>query len=166
MPLLYYLNVSLHLFAALVWLGGMLFLAIVGAPVLRKVEPPALRQQLFQVLGVRFAWFGWVCIPVLVATGIVNLHYRGWLQWSGLLDSAAFWATPTGRDLAIKVGAVAVMIAVSAIHDFILGPMAGRATPGSPDALRLRRHAALLARVNALLGIIVVLAAVRLARGG
>ncbi len=166
MPLLYYLNVSLHLFAALVWLGGMLFLAIVGAPALRRVEPPSLRQQLFQVLGVRFAWFGWVCLVILVATGIVNLHYRGWLQWNGVLGSGFFWASPTGRDLAIKLGAVAVMIVVSAVHDFILGPRAGHAVPGSPEALQLRRNAALLARVNALLGVVVVLAAVRLARGG
>ncbi len=166
MPALYFVNVSIHLLAALVWLGGMLFLAIVGAPVLRKVEPPPLRQQLFQVLGVRFAQVGWVCIAILVATGIVNLHYRGFLQWNGVLGSGAFWATGVGRDLAIKLGAVAAMIVVSSVHDFILGPHAGRATPGSPEALRLRRNAALLARVNSLLGVVVVLAAVRLARGG
>ena len=30
----YYLNVTAHVFAALLWLGGMFFLATVGAPVL------------------------------------------------------------------------------------------------------------------------------------
>ena len=47
---------------------------------------------------------------------------------------------------------------------FFLGPAAGHAQPGSPRALALRKHAAHLARANALLGIIVVIAAVRLAR--
>ena len=33
MSILYYINVSAHLLAALLWLGGMFFLAIVGAAV-------------------------------------------------------------------------------------------------------------------------------------
>jgi copper resistance protein D len=67
--------------------------------------------------------------------------------------------------LAAKLATVVTMIVVSAVHDFLLGPAAGRATPGSPDAITLRRHAALLARANALVGILLVIAAVRLARG-
>jgi len=51
------------------------------------------------------------------------------------------------------------------VHDFFLGPAAGRAAPASARANRLRRRAALLARVNALLGLLLVAAAVRLARG-
>jgi putative copper resistance protein D len=62
--------------------------------------------------------------------------------------------------------AVALMLSISAIHDFILGPRAGRAAPGSAAALVFRKRAALLARANALLGVFLVAAAVRLARGG
>jgi copper resistance protein D len=58
------------------------------------------------------------------------------------------------------------MLAVSAIHDFVLGPAAGREPAGSDRATTLRRRAALLARVNALVGLLLVVAAVRLARGG
>jgi uncharacterized membrane protein len=47
----YFVNVTVHVFAALLWLGGMFFLAVVGAPVLRSVEPPELRAQLFRRLG-------------------------------------------------------------------------------------------------------------------
>jgi len=56
------------------------------------------------------------------------------------------------------------MVTVSAVHDFVDGPAAGRARPGSPESIRLRRRAALLARTNALLGVVLVVAAVRLAR--
>ncbi|HEX6533372.1 MAG TPA: CopD family protein [Gemmatimonadaceae bacterium] len=166
MPWLYYANVTVHVLAAMLWLGGMFFLGVVGAPVLRAIEPPALRQRLFQQLGVRFRSAGWWAIGTLVATGVVNLHYRGWLHWDGVLGSDAFWRTPVGHALALKLAAVTTMIVVSATHDFVLGPMAGRAEPGSPRALGLRRHAAHLARANALLGVLVVVAAVRLARGG
>jgi hypothetical protein len=36
----------------------MFFLAIVGAPVLRSVEPAALRQRLFHEVGLRFRALG------------------------------------------------------------------------------------------------------------
>ena len=166
MSALYWINVTVHLLAALFWLGGMLFLGIVGAPVLRAVEPPALRQRLFHDLGTRFRAAGWTAIAVLVVTGVLNLHFRGWLHWSGVLGSADFWRTAAGHALAAKLVAVGAMLAASAVHDFVLGPAAGRAAPGSEAALALRRRAALLARGNALLGVAVVVAAVRLARGG
>ena len=166
MQTLYFVNVTVHVLAALLWLGGMFFLGVVGAPALRRIEPPALRQRLFQELGRRFRTVGWVAIAILVATGVLNLYFRGWLQWSGMLGAPAFWRTALGHALAAKLVAVVTMIAVSATHDFLLGPAAGRAAPGSPRAIVLRRRAALLARVNAFVGVIVVIAAVRLARGG
>ena len=161
----YLLSVTLHVLAALLWLGGMFFLAAGGAPVLRRVEPPALRAQLFRLLGERFRAVGWACIAVLLATGAANLWFRGW--WGAeVWGSGAFWASRPGRALAWKLAAVAVMVATSALHDFVQGPRAARLAPGTPEALSARRRAAWLARVNAAVGIVLVAAAVRLARGG
>lgn len=164
MPLLYYVNVTIHILAAMLWLGGMFFLGVVGAPALRAVEPPALRQRLFQQLGIRFRSVGWIAIAILVLTGIVNLHYRGWLHWDAVLASRAFWSTAVGTALAIKLLSVTVMIVVSAVHDFLLGPIASKLQAGTPRAVAFRKRAAWLARVNALLGVVVVVAAVRLPR--
>jgi copper resistance protein D len=162
---LYLTNVSVHLFAALLWLGGMFFFALVGAPVLRGVEPPALRAELFRKLGQRFLGVAWASIAVLLVTGTLNLHFRGLLGWD-TLGSGAFWALPYGRALAWKLGAVGVMLVVSVLHDFWLGPAASRLRPGTPAALTARRRASWLARGNALAGVVAVLAAGRLARGG
>ncbi|HXF24413.1 MAG TPA: CopD family protein [Gemmatimonadaceae bacterium] len=162
----YYAVVTIHVLTALFWLGGMSFIAIIGAPLLRSVQPPELRQRLFRDLGLRFRTAGWIAIAILIVTGVINLHYRGWLQWDGVWASSAFWHSGVGHSLACKLIAVTAMVAVSAVHDFILGPAAGRQTPGSPRAIAFRRHAAHLARANAVLGIIIVIAAVRLARGG
>jgi hypothetical protein len=107
------------------WLGGMFFLGVVGAPVLRQVQPPELRQHLFNAVGVRFRALSWSAIVVLLATGVLNLRYRGWLTWDSALGAPAFWESATSNALAWKLGAVATMIGVSAIHDFVLGP--GRA---------------------------------------
>jgi uncharacterized membrane protein len=162
---LYFANVTVHILAAIFWLGGMFFLGVVGAPALRALEPAAVRQRIFQQLGVRFRTAGWWAIAILLVTGALNLYFRGWLHWS-VLGSSGFWMTRVGRALALKLLGVAAMILASSIHDFVLGPRAGRATPGSPHAISLRTHAAHLARLNALLGIAVVVAAVILARGG
>src|SRR5689334_7333788 len=59
---IYLLNVTLHVLAAMLWLGGMLSLALVGAPVLRQVDPPALRAELFTRIGRRLRGVGWGAI--------------------------------------------------------------------------------------------------------
>ena len=157
--------ITIHVLAAMLWLGGMLFLGAVGAPVLRAVQPDELRQRLFSELGRRFRTLGWVAIGTLLLTGTANLHFRGLLQWRGVLGEAAFWGSTYGHVLAVKLAAVTLMIGVSALHDFVLGPRAVRAAlEGGTDAPAWRRRAALVARANALIGLIVVAAAVRLAR--
>ncbi len=162
---LYHLNVTVHLLAALLWLGGMFFLGVVGAPVLRKVQPAGLRAELFEKIGERFRTVGWIAIAVLLVTGAANLNFRGMLRWE-LLGNSGFWATPYGQALAWKLGTVAAMIVMSALHDFVLGPMASRESPESARALKLRRQVNWIARLNALVGLGLVVAAVRLARGG
>ena len=121
---------------------------------------------MFNELGVRFRTVGWICIGLLVVTGIGNIQLRGLLTWETVLGSSAFRKTTLGYALAVKLAAVVTMIAVSALHDFWLGPAAGRIEAGTPAALALRRRAAMLARINAAVGVVVVIAAVRLVRGG
>jgi uncharacterized membrane protein len=166
MPTLYYMNLTIHVIASMVWLGGMFFLGLVGAPALRTIESAALRQRLFQVIGSRFRTVGWWSIGVLVTTGLVNVHYRGWLRGGNLLAPGGFWSTATGTALAFKLVLACLMIALSAAHDFILGPRASRAQPGSAMAIKTRRRASRIARANAVLGLLLIAAAVRLARGG
>lgn len=160
---LYFVNVTLHVLAALMWLGGMFFFALVGAPVLRTIASDSLRAELFTKLGERFRMVGWIAIAVLLATGVLNLYFRGVLDMD-VLSSSEFWNTPFGSALMWKLGAVGVMLVVQGVHDFQLGPASGRALPGTDEALRLRRRAAMLARVSAIMGLIVVVAAVKLAR--
>lgn len=163
MRTLYHATVFLHVLAAVVWLGGMFGLAVL-APVLRRAGDPATRQKLFQQVGRRFRTVGWACIGLLVLTGTAQLAWRGW--WGmDVWGSAAFWATDTGRALAWKLGAVCVMLAIQAVHDFRHGPRAGTLDPRSPEAASMRRRAALLARVNAVVGVLVVWFAVALVRG-
>lgn len=161
---LWHVTVTVHLLAAMIWLGGMMALALL-APVLRSAGDEVFRQRLFQAVGVRFRTVGWICIAVLVATGVAQLRIRGWWGWA-LWSSPGFWGTPLGRSFLGKLVSVTVMLVAQAFHDFSHGPRAGRLPPGSDEARRMRRTASLLARANAVLGIVVIYFAVRLARGG
>jgi uncharacterized membrane protein len=160
----YLVNVTVHVLAAMFWLGGMFFLGLIGAPVLRALEPATLRQRLFNEFGLRFRTAGWIAIVVLVTTGVLNLWFRGWLRWDAVLGSAEFWSSEPGRVLAIKLLAVIAIVIIAAVHDFILGPAASRLEPGSEAALLSRQRAAWIARINALIGIVLLVAAVWLAR--
>jgi putative copper resistance protein D len=128
----------LHVAAALTWVGGMLFVALVLVPVTRRLEDPALRRRLMHEAGLRFRAVGWAAMALLVATGLINI----WLR-PELLTLARFW---------LKVVLVILAIALSALHDFVLGAGAGR-----PDAApSLRPAASWIARVNLMLVLVVV----------
>jgi len=128
----------LHLAAALTWVGGMLFVALVLVPVTRRLEDPLLRRGLVHAAGVRFRTVGWVAIGLLIATGLVNV----WLR-PELLTLARFW---------VKIALVILALVLGALHDFVLGPRAGQ-----PDAPPFMRPAASwVARANVVLVLIVV----------
>lgn len=165
MSLLHFTVVVAHVLAAIVWIGGILFLALVGAPVLRRIDSASLRARLFTELGRRFRVVGWGAVLVLLVTGTLNLHFWGFLR-PGVMGSRDFWASPIGISLAWKLGGVGVMLLLSAGHDLLLGPMAANASPGTERADRVRRIGSWFARATAVAALIVVVAAVRLARGG
>jgi uncharacterized membrane protein len=137
---------SIHLLSAITWLGGMLFIAVVLVPVLRRLPDPALRTRLVTETGVRFRAVGWVAVVLLVLTGLANLWIR-----PELLGAPRFQA---------KAALVVLAILLSALHDFVLGPRAG--LPGAAPRARLR--ASWVARLNVL--VVLVIAALGLALRG
>ena len=155
--------VVVHVLAAIVWVGGVLFFALVGAPVLRTVEPPELRASLFDAIGRRFRHVGWWAVAVLLVTGPVLLAMRGWLS-PDVLFRAEFWRTAAGTALAWKLALVVVMIALTAAHDVALDPRRARDAAGGAASERSRRRAVLMARFGALAAVAVVAVAARLAR--
>ena len=152
--LLWGVVVWLHVLAAITWVGGMIFIAAVLAPVWRGLEPP-LRQRLTQSVGPAARSLSWFAIVLLVMTGILNV-----------IHLHPSWDSLTGRLLAAKLTLVAVVLMVSAAHDFWLGPrlssmrQAGAITEATP----LARAVPLIARVNLALALAIVFLAVLLAR--
>ncbi|MCL6552212.1 MAG: CopD family protein [Firmicutes bacterium] len=160
---MYHAAVFLHIVAAVVWVGGMVFLSLVLVPVARRL-PPAERAALVTQVGVRFRTVGWVAMAVLVGNGLANAAVRG-VTWESVMTGRLL-ASTWGRILAVKVALVAVILGASILHDFVVGPAASRAATGqaTPEALRRRRQAAWLGRVNLLLALTVLLLATFLVR--
>jgi copper resistance protein D len=163
--MLYQLSVYVHILGAMVWVGGMLFLSLVAVPVARRLPPPE-RARLLDAIGRRFRVVGWSCVALLIATGIVNSGYRG-VTW-GSLASGAILDTTFGRLLCLKLLIVAAMLAITALHDLVIGPRSTRAlSETSPDApiTAGRRTMRWLAVLALLLALLVVAVASMLVRG-
>jgi uncharacterized membrane protein len=154
-----FLNVWLHILAAVIWIGGMLFLSLIAVPVLRRVDSPLVRQDLFRAMARRFRRLVWICIVVLIPTGIVNVLYYG--------NTAA--GSPYMKVLHIKLGLVAFLILMGLLHDFVIGPRAGRAMardglPPTGTDLLMVALAPWIGRFNLLLGIVILMLAAALTR--
>lgn len=167
MHALFVLSVWIHILAAATWIGGSLFLVIVLAPTIRKLE---FREQgwiFIHRVAQRFSWVGWSCFGLLIATGIFNLFVHGGMN-RGLLGSGEFWLGSYGKVFAWKLALVGIILVLSAVHDFGLGPQTVRARMENPGSLETRRLLLMVrwaGRVNLLLGLAVMGLGVALVRG-
>ena len=166
MHVLYLISVWLHILAACAWIGGMIFLVVVMVPLLRRPENRARAAELFHLFGARFRVVGWIALSTLVVTGVVNLVSRGFSL--GQILRGDVFGGRWGSILALKLAFVVAVLAMSAVHDFWLGPRAvRRARENAPpsERERSRRAASLLGRATMLLALAIMAFAVALVRG-
>jgi putative copper export protein len=100
---------ALHFFAAAVWVGGTVALVFVGVPVVTRLEGET-RARSMRMLGRRWRPLGYGALLVLGVTG-VPLAAHDWDSGSGFR-----WT------LLAKVAAAVALVALSALHDYVLGP--------------------------------------------
>lgn len=149
-----------HLLAAVMWIGGMAFLSLVLAPVIRRGSFGADRRLFFQTLARRFRIVVWVGIVLLIVTGPLLVSSK-----TGTLVEPEGWRSV----LTIKLWLVAFLIILTAVHDFWLGPLVGRLRqessddPSTADQLMVK-VSSLIARLNLVLAIAILFMSVALAR--
>lgn len=120
----------IHFLSAAVWLGGLVFLAFILIPFLRKKLPPAERIRWVSAIGRRFDMIFWACILLLILSGIGNLLHEH-------ITIQTFSNSAYGTILSIKLTGVVVVILFNLIHSYVLGAqmekLASKIPPGSEE---------------------------------
>jgi copper resistance protein D len=158
---------SLHLIAAAVWAGGMVFLGVaVGAA--RRTLADRERIALFRQLGRRFLIVGGAAMAVLIATGTDMASDR-----LGALGD--LFDTDYGKRLAEKLALVIAVILLTAFHSLVQGPALSRLReealerPEDPELARLIRRksarAGIISALNLLATLAILVLAARLVTG-
>ena len=166
MQSLYHISVFLHILSAIIWIGGMLFMAMIVVPVTRKPDFQALAGRLFTEMGTKFRNVGWACLILIFITGFLNLTGR--FGSMGIMSDPAFWTGPFGGALASKISIFILIVLMSIVHDFFIGPKAAKLlaqNPDDPKAIKLRNAASWFGRINLFLGLLVVYLAIGMIRG-
>ena len=173
---MYQAAVFIHLASVIVWIGGSLFLALVLLPVLRKIAAQSAQGEsnvglppgVLGSVARRFRWMSWLCIVLLVATGFHILPSRYGIGFNDFFTLGGHFV----GTLQIKVALVAVVIWLSFMRDFLLGPCVNRlleAVQSGAEPHRrlglLRRTLIWVARVNVALLVAIVVVAVTMTRG-
>lgn len=126
----------LHLLAAILWVGGQLFLVLVVLPVLRRELPESARLRVVAA-GRRFSVISAGALAVLVVSGLLNAAVHG-ISWSIVRGTA--W----GHVLVAKAALVGLVIVLTAIHGAYYGRhLENLAAIAPDDTVSLRRRQAL-----------------------
>lgn len=155
--MLYQISVWIHIIAATVWVGGMLFLVLVLFPLLRKSDKEDNHELIYKV-GKRFRRIGWVSLFILFISGILNIYF------SFGLNLREIFISEFGNILQLKLTVFLLIIIVSFIHDFITGPIIRKSTGKKRE--KWRRVTRYLGLTNLFLGLLIVFLGVILVRGG
>ena len=165
---MYFLSVWLHILAATVWVGGLIYTAAVAVPFALTHEVSE-RQRLLRGLARRFRWIGWGSIAVLFITGLGNLTLRlSPIRFSQILNGDLFNPEKVEQLIAIwlpwKLMLVIAMIGLMAFHD-ITSIQAAKRYEGSRDAAPGNRMGSRAAALATLLAIAILYVSVRMVRG-
>jgi putative copper export protein len=112
----YYASVWLHIVAGAFWIGGMLFLPLVLLPAIKN-NPE--RRTLLMATGLKFRFYGYIMLSILLVTGMLNMYFRG-LHFSW----AFFTESRYGRLVSLKIILFSTILLASLVHDFLAGKKA------------------------------------------
>lgn len=143
--------IALHILAATAWVGGVLFFVFAVVPAARAAPGAGIPD----ALGRAFRPMAYAALGTLIVTGPLLLMLLGISP--GMLLQERFWTDPFGITLGLKLVMVALVLALTAWHDAVLGPRAQRT--GEPGATRI------VGRAIGLLSVAILLAGLLLAQG-
>lgn len=152
----YIISVFLHILGAAFWIGGMLFLPLVLLP---NIKHHPDRITLLYKTGMKFRFYGWIVLVLLVLTGIGNLYFKGLPFSVEFLFGGEF-----GKLFSLKIGLFVLMLLISAVHDFYIGTKALEDVIENPNP-KFKKIARMTGRINLIIALAIALMGVMLSRG-
>jgi uncharacterized membrane protein len=152
--------VVLHILAAVSWVGGMIFLSLVLAPLVRGRKAVPEFMALFRSAALRFRPVVWAGMAILLMTGPMLLSHRGIsvtapASWPGIVT--------------VKLTLVALLLFLTLLHDLVFGPQVSRVSAIAESQRTtgervIFKSARWLPRLSLLIALAVVVTAALLAR--
>lgn len=139
----------IHLLAAAIWLGSMVFFAAVIIPVVRRTLDPEKRKELIKGIGFRYRILGYLTVAILLVTGPLLAIEHGF-QWHSMF----------GTILIYKLALIVVMLILLLLHDLMFAPRALSRQGTSEKSSK--RGMALVARINLVIVVAIILCGVLL----
>ncbi|MBS1921144.1 MAG: hypothetical protein JST17_12905 [Bacteroidetes bacterium] len=153
----YYLSIWLHIICASFWIGGMLFLPLVLLPAIKN-NPE--RRQILMITGLKFRFYGYITIALLLLTGITNMYFRG-IHFTWIF----FTNSNYGKLVIVKGILFLIILLASMIHDMFVGRKAvGEIQESDRDKLKL--IARWTGRILLLISLTMAYLGVIISRGG
>jgi putative copper export protein len=138
----YHLSVWLHIIGVSFWIGGMLFLPMVLLPGIKN-HPD--RRNLLMATGLKFRFYGYIVLALLITTGILNIYLRGY-----------------GKLVIVKLILFLSILAVSLVHDV----QARKKLQSEEEQQRFKLIARWSGRILLLISLAMAFIGVVLSRGG
>jgi len=153
MNTLYHISVWLHIIGISFWIGGMLFLPMVLLPAIKN-HPD--RRNLLMQTGLKFRFFGYIILTLLLVTGISNMFLRGIdVSWKFLITSKY------GKLVITKFILFLFILTISLIHDV----QARKRLSSEEEKKRFRTIAQWSGRILLIVSLIMAYIGVVLSRG-
>jgi len=104
-------SIHLHLIAAISWIGGSVFLFVLGLSIRKKED----QQKVYPIIGPIFGYFEIIALIALISTGIYMIIDNGLINilFDTTIDHQVI------DSLRKKLVVVGTIIVVTAIHTFI-----------------------------------------------
>ena len=152
--------IVLHILAAMSGVGGMIFLSLVLAPLVRGRKAAPEFMAMFRSAALRFRPIVWIAMAILLITGPMLLSHRGLsvmapASWPGIVT--------------MKLTLVALLLFLTLLHDLVFGPQVSRVSAIAESQRTtgervIFKSARWLPRLSLLIALAVVVAAAMLAR--
>ena len=145
-----------HMIATVVWIGGLTILLFLVIPITTRTLAADVQVVFFESLQRRFDPISWLCLILLVATGLFQMSASP--NYNGFLTINNRWAVAILIKHLLFVGMVIVNGILSwgvlpGLKNAALRRKKGLEAPGDDS---LRRREILLLRVNFLLGVLIL----------